>query len=157
MVSETESMLPALGHRDLIVIRRFDFYRLQEGDFVTFESMANMNGQRKSIFVTHQIIGVVVGSDSGQQAYRTSGVHPNVPPDIRLMTIDGANYTNRYVGKYAFHFAWPGRARGFLTSTPGLIALSVNSVCLIAIWFIISKKTPKESFGAKKHEKRLSI
>jgi len=144
-IGGTGSMMPVLQERDLIVVRRFDFDKLEVGDFVTFESEEHIYGERQEILVTHAIIEVVADPESGVRAYRTSGVHPDISPDRRLMTVDGANDTNRYVGKYAFHISVPSlELRNFLTSTPGIISMAVNLICLIGIGILLMKEKDEE-------------
>ena len=136
-ISDTGSMFPELQHHDLVVIRRFDFDLLEVGDFVTFESRQRFRGEEQNIFVTHKIIEVLIDSETSTRTYRTSGIHPNVGPDQRLMTADGFNDTNRFLGKYMFHIGRPQDIREFLTSTPGIIAITVNFICLVAIGVLL--------------------
>ena len=137
IVGDTGSMMPELQYRDLIVVRQFDFDSLEIGDYVTFRSQVYLQGEQQDIFVTHKVIGAVEGNGYDALAYRTSGIHPDIGPDRRLMTIDGLNNTNQFLGKYVFRISIPQGIRAFLMSVPGVIAITVNFICMVLIGLLI--------------------
>lgn len=132
-VSDTHSMQPVFVHRDIIVITRYDFNRLQVGDIVSFRQNVIDNGEERTILVTHGIFRIYVDEQTGERSYLTGGANPNIPPDARLMTIDGANNTNEFVGKYRITIFRPSRLGEFFTSPWGVLAISVNVICITVL------------------------
>jgi signal peptidase I len=101
-ISNTGSMEPDLRFNDLIVVRRVDFDSLEIGDFVTFKSTVRIMGETREIYITHQIIEIVENTEDEARRYRTQGTNPLVRPDRALLSEDGENSTNRFVGKVVF-------------------------------------------------------
>ena len=137
IIGDTGSMMPVLQYRDLVVIRRFDFNDLEIGDYVTFQSRIDLDGEERNIFVTHEIVDVEMDSKFGSLAYRTSGIHPDVGVDRRFMTIDGSSNTNKFLGKYLFRIRMPQEIHVFLMSVPGIISIIVNFICTILIGLLV--------------------
>jgi len=92
----------------------------------------------QTIMITHQVYEVI--ENPGQaRTYRTRGTSPKVNVDRALLTADGANNTNQYVGKVAFSSRFLGNLFAYIGSIPGLLMAIVNIAgAIVIIWLIKS-------------------
>jgi|GEM_PF-3502318 len=141
LLTNTRSMEPDMHFNDLIIIRQVLFESLEVGDVVTFTSNANINGTVREIFITHQIIEIIY-SEEGERFLRTQGTNPQVQADRLLVSVDGANNTNRYVGKLWIHTRFLGLMFAYLRSPFGLTMIALNVAAAVAVWILL--KPPKE-------------
>ena len=74
LAANTGSMEPEINTNDLVAIRRFDFNQLQEGDIVSFKSIATVDGVRQSVIITHQIVEVFEATETAPRHFRTRGM-----------------------------------------------------------------------------------
>ncbi len=145
LISNTGSMDPSLKRSDLIVIVKADFADIQLGDKIAFLSLERLDGQVQSICVVHSVVEELTDARTGRVSYRTQGTNPvtNPEPDWRLVTQDGADGTNQFIGKYAFTVPALGLISAYLRSPYGLASLVVDTLVIMAIWHII-KNSPDE-------------
>jgi len=136
LISDTLSMEPGLRANDLVVVRNCDFDTLQEGDIVTFKSRVRINGVEQTVYITHQIIEAKYDSDTGIRSFRTSGTSANVQPDRVLLTEDGANGTNQFVGRVAASNRTLGNMVTFLQSPWGLLMFGINALGVTLIIYL---------------------
>lgn len=134
-------MFPDLQHNDLIVVRRVDFYTLQVGDVITFNSTTSINGRVQDIVITHQIIDYTFHPITNEKAFITSGTNQNVPQDARLLTKHGVENTNSFIGIVSFTSRALGNIIAYLASPFGItmIVINVGAVFLFFVFFVEKK------------------
>jgi signal peptidase I len=144
LVANTKSMEPMLKANDLIVVKKFDFDKLQEGDLVSFESKGNI--------ITHEVVGSYTHT-CGTKSFVTRGMNRRVVGGVDApMTIDGRRVTctsfngdtNKYIGKVALTNRPLGNAFSFVASLPALMMIIVNTIGFILIIQIAKSMKKKE-------------
>lgn len=133
IVSDTKSMEPLFEHNDLIAVKKYNFGLVDAGDIICFVSTAEIQGQERRIVVTHKVIETVKNADGVTESLKTQGVNPETGEDITPVTIDGADGSNLYLGKYFYRNALLGRVIAFLSGSYGLAVILFDCVCLILI------------------------
>lgn len=128
LVSDTRSMEPMYHHNDLLIAQGSDFQSLQIDDVVIFESHTS----QESVIIAHKIMDVVRDDDTGTiVGFVTGGVNENVGVDLRLLTENGADNTNRFMGLVTYHNAGLGHVVRFVLSPIGIILIIINISLLI--------------------------
>jgi len=148
LVANTASMEPTLRYNDLVIVRRANFDNLAVGDVVTFRSTVRLpNGSVERVYITHQIIKVVY--QDGVRAFRTAGTNPEVVQghDRELLTIDGIDGTNAYVGRVMFSSRILGNLIAYLTSPFGITMLILNAGAILL--FVLILKLDETPSGNK--------
>lgn len=147
LVSNTRSMEPYLHQDDFIVIKKTDFNDVHKGDKISFLSKQSVNGKEMEISVVHTVIDIVTDPNTGKKSYRTKGINDatNPVPDLRLVTSDGQNYSNQFLGKYAFTVPFLGHFIAFLKSPYGWITSIIDISVIVAILFVLKQGSKKET------------
>jgi signal peptidase I len=148
LIADTRSMDPVMQAHDMVAVGKHDFNDLAEGDYITFEAAARVNGEAQTITVTHAIVAVTTDGD-GRRAYQTRGVNPEVGVDSVLVTADGADGTNRYIGKVAFTNRFFGKVFAFMRTPAGICVLAANAALLILITLLVKFWKKKDAAAAK--------
>lgn len=131
LTADTKSMEPLLSHNDLIIVKRYDFSQLKNGDIVTFKTLNNNNGVVYEKYITHQIVDYVTDDNGYLIGFVTSGVNEVVGLDPLYLTEFGENGTNKYIGLMYASNRVVGRVLAFVISPVGLILIAINSFILI--------------------------
>jgi signal peptidase I len=140
LVANTGSMEPELKTNDLIVIEKFDFDKVEINDYIAFEVDGTVNGATKRFVITHVVIDVF--EEEEQKYFITRGISAPAQ-DFKPVTADGANGTNKYIGKYASKSSFWGSVIAYLQSPLGIITVGVDTACIIAIFVLLTKKDKK--------------
>ena len=160
-INNTGSMAPYLQNRDIALINQdVDFYRVEVGDIVAFSSRSVLeNGEIKEIYVVHQVVSRQYHPTTGQLSFITSGTQEGLTADPHLLTQDGYNYTNTFIGSFASRRRGLGRFISFISSAAGIFMLGLNMfACLaafVAIKVLCKDETIKKEFDSKKYKKKI--
>ena len=122
MVVKSDSMAPTFKAGDLIVIRKCDPAKLEEGDIITFHTII-MNEYALN---THRI--VKIDEQNGYRSYTTMGDNNNGIADTHIIS-DG-DIVGQYVGKVS----GLGRVMDFMSSSVGFLLLIVLPMLLFFIY-----------------------
>ena len=142
LVANTGSMEPKLTHNDLIVVTRASFDELDVGDTVTFRTLARVNGRPEYIYITHNITGYRTNPETGAREFHTRWLNSR-GYDRRVMTIDGADGTNMFVGQMATHNRTFGRIFAYMQAPHGMAAIMLNIILFTMIlYFLQPAKVP---------------
>lgn len=137
LVANTGSMEPELNTNDFLVIKKFDFNEIAVGDYIAFEFEVTVNDSAKKLVITHAVIAVL---DNGEQKmYVTKGINAD-GYDAKPVTVDGANNTNKYLGKFSYKSSNLGKVMAYFISPFGVIMVLINTACIITIILLISPK-----------------
>lgn len=142
LISDTGSMLPYLNTHDFIVVQRYDFCSLKEGDCITFYAEISQGGKKSVQAVTHKIIASQTDAD-GSLLYRTKGIN-NSAPDTLWISESGKAGTYEYIGKMAFKVPFLGQFAAFLRSPFGIVSIIADAAAIAAV-VILLKSYKKES------------
>jgi signal peptidase I len=172
LVANTGSMEPDLKHNDLIWVSKFDFDKLEVDDWIAFEGSVNGRPATITHAIVARIYNVRhydvdcnadCEADCEVQHYRlvrtssrtrleegtflgfqTKGINNN-STDPRLVSKDGENNTNRYLGKYSWSSRPVGLVFAFISSPFGLVVIGVNVVGFFVISYLLTaEKKDKE-------------
>ncbi|MCL2177707.1 MAG: hypothetical protein FWB72_07210 [Firmicutes bacterium] len=138
LVADTASMEPRLQHHDLLVVRQYNFNDLSVGDIITFYGTVRMGGRNVTTYITHQIVDIALCESGYKKGFITRGVCESVGEDRRLLTIDGSDNSNKFVGKLVFDNRFLGRLIAFLQSIFGIMMISINAVLAMLLIQVIS-------------------
>ncbi|MDD6188791.1 MAG: signal peptidase I [Clostridiales bacterium] len=122
MVVKSDSMAPTFKAGDLIVIRKCDPAKLEEGDIITFHTII-MNEYALN---THRI--VKIDEQNGYRSYTTMGDNNNGIADTHI--ISDSDIVGRYVGKVS----GLGRVMDFMSSSVGFLLVIVLPMLLFFIY-----------------------
>lgn len=142
LISDTGSMLPYLKTHDFIVVQRYNFYSLKEGDCVTFYAEISQGDKKSVQAVTHKIIASQTDSD-GSLLYHTKGIN-NSLADTLWISENGKAGTYQYIGKMAFKIPFLGQFAAFLRSPFGIVSIIADTAAIIAV-VILLKSNKKDS------------
>ena len=148
LTSKTKSMEPTLKQNDVVFVVNTKFSDVRVGDIVTFGSDITDNGKPVRALITHRVVEVVTDENGTAIALKTKGDNPDVGTDRLTVTKDGANGTNRYVGKVVHSSSFLGNLTSFIGSLAGIISVCVIAFCAVAIYLIIDDH--KKKHGTKK-------
>jgi signal peptidase I len=138
LIANTGSMEPELKYNDLIIVKKVDFNTLEKGDTISFNMrVKNKDGGYGNYLVTHKIIAVNINTETGTRSYRTKGANEKVGSDIKPVTVNGSDNSNRYVGKVVFKSRFIGNLFAYVKSIPGLVTIFVNAAGIIAIYYVV--------------------
>lgn len=121
LVVQTESMSPTFDAGDLILIKKCDPSKLEEGDVITFHTII----ENKYALNTHRI--VEINEDHGVRSYVTQGDN-NAISDSHVIA-DGD-----IVGKYMNRIPKFGKVMDFLSSKIGFLLVIILPMLLFFIY-----------------------
>ena len=132
LIADTRSMEPMFHHNDLVIVTGYNFTDLQVDDVVAFDTVVPIGGVMRNMTVAHLIYNRVIDDETGELlGFITTGANENVGLDPRILTIDGANNTNRFIGVVNYHSTGLGHVLRFLMSPIGIILIIVNVTLII--------------------------
>lgn len=132
LIANTRSMEPMFSYNDLVIVTGYDFDNLEIGDVVAFDTVAVISGNSVNITVAHVIYDAVYAEVTDELiGFITTGINDNVGLDMRILTVDGANNTNRFTGIVSWHSTGLGHVLRFLMSPIGIILIIVNTTLII--------------------------
>ena len=130
LASDTESMEPQILANDLLIVKKTNFNSLAVGDKITYKTITDK-------IVTHEIIDVRQDTN-GSKSFITKGTNSE-SKDTRPVTIDGANNTNKYIGKLKHKSSFLGKTFAFMRSPVGLLVIIFNIICFGLLIFCRKK------------------
>lgn len=122
LIIESNSMAPTFEKGDLIIIRKCDTSKLQEGDIITFHTVI----ENELALNTHRIVKIEEVSN-GYRSYVTRGDNNAVDDEHILMDGD-------IVGKHVSTLPKVGKVMNFLSSNVGFLAVIVIPMLLFFIY-----------------------
>ena len=129
--ANTNSMLPDIAHNHLIIATRARFDELEIGDTVVFASTVLINGGERTVFITHTIINTHV-ANCGELQFITRGINAN-GADRQPLTRDGANGTNKFIGRVVATNRTVGFIFAYLTSPFGIVAIIITIIGVLLV------------------------
>ena len=121
MIVETDSMLPTFAAGDLIIVKKCDTSKLEEGDIICFHTII----ENEYALNTHRILEI--NEENGIRAYKTKGDN-NELSDTHIIS-DG-DIVGQYVGK----LSRMGTVMDFLSSSMGFLLVIVLPMLLFFIY-----------------------
>lgn len=142
-VSDTGSMEPELKHNDLIVVVKYDYDKIKEGDTIAFLSEVMLKGEKQTITITHTVEKVITDEVTDEKSFQTKGSNPLAETDKIRVTKDGKDGTNKYIGKYVFKTTLFRKLTAFLNSIYGIAALIMVFVSVTVTLIVLRRGKEK--------------
>ncbi|GEM_PF-366790 len=138
----TRSMEPVIRVDDVVIVTGTDIALLEEGDIITFLADINYDGQKN--VVTHYIHSLEENSAGEMiiQTRRHFAESADIRPDTWLLR------EADILGQHAFTIPRIGLAIRYLQSPPGIVALAVNGLVVLAVFSLLHHDKKKDNNAA---------